>query len=229
MRKLALVFLCISFLHASDTRYEVGERIYKETCISCHGSDGTAKTDIKLIVGPRALSKTLLTEEQSYQIIKKGAHFWGASADIMPSFESVYDEEELRSVTHYIIKKFNPDAISKIERLYAQSDDISEDKKPSMLKRGEKIYKRHCSWCHGVDAKGNGEATRNPEMSIFPYDLSKTLLGEKQMFLYVKYGGQYWGTHKNDMPSWSKKYDDFTLKSVVEYVEVNFRNKNSVK
>lgn len=229
MKQLALILLSISFLHASDTRYEAGEKIYKETCISCHGSDGTAKTDIKLIVGPRALSKTLLTEEQSYQIIKKGAHFWGASADIMPSFESVYDEEELRSITHYIIKKFNPDVMSKIERLYAQSDEISEDKKPSMLKRGKKIYKRHCIWCHGVDAKGDGEATRNPELSIFPYDLSRTLLTQKQMFLYVKYGGQYWGTHKNDMPSWSKKYDDFTLKSVVKYIEVNFRNKNSVK
>lgn len=34
----------------------------------------------------------------------------------------------------------------------------------------------------GIDGNGNGEATRNPEMSIFPYNLVKSLLDEKQMF-----------------------------------------------
>jgi len=48
------------------------------------------------------------------------------------------------------------------------------------------------------------------------------------MFLYAKYGGHYWGTDKNDMPSWSRKYDDFTLKSVVKYIDFTFR-KNKTK
>ena len=226
MRYLLSIILFYALLYSSDTQYVLGEKIYKDTCVSCHGVNGTAKTDMKLIVKPRALSKTILTQEQSYQIIKKGTHYWGSSADMMPAFESVYGEKELRSVAHYISKAFSKDVEKKIDELYAQSEAIPEAKKSKMLKRGKKIYKRNCSWCHGVGAKGDGEATRNPELSIFPYDLTKTLLNEKQMFLYTKYGGQYWGTHKDDMPSWSRKYDDFTIKSVVKYIEDTFRSGN---
>ena len=227
MRYLISLALLSCLLFSSDARFELGKKIYEATCISCHGVDGTAKTDMQLIVKPRALSKTILTQEQSYQIIKKGTHYWGASADMMPSFESIYEEKELRSVAYYISKAFNIDVEKKINKLYSQSEVIPEAKKLKMLKRGKKIYKRNCSWCHGLKAKGDGEASRNPELSIFPYDLTKTMLNEKQMFLYTKYGGQYWGTHKDDMPSWSKKYDDFTIKSVVKYIEENFRSQDN--
>jgi len=224
MRYFLISILLVSFLYANDSKYQMGERIYKQTCISCHGVDGKANTELKLMVLPRSLNKTILNEEQSYQIIKKGTHYWGSAADIMPSFESILSEKELRSVAHYISKKFNPNIEKKIDKLYAQSDLIPQEKKAKMLKRGKKIYKRNCSWCHGVEGKGDGEASKNPELSIFPYDLTKTLLDEKQMFLYAKNGGQFWGTHKDDMPSWSKKYDDFTLKSVVFYIQKNFRD-----
>jgi len=225
MKYFILAILLSSFLHAIDSIYERGEEIYKQTCISCHGADGKANTKLKFIVSPRNLNKTILNEEQSYQIIKKGTHFWGAAADIMPSFETLFDEKELRSVAHYISKAFNPDIEQKIDKLYAQSDAIPEEKKSKMLKRGKKIYKRNCSWCHGVEARGDGEASRNPELSIFPYDLTKALLDEKQMFLYVKEGGVFWGTHKEDMPSWSRKYDDYTIKSVIFYIQQNFQKK----
>ena len=91
---------------------------------------------------------------------------------------------------------------------------------------GAEIYQKRCVLCHGMDGKGDGAATRNPEKSIYPYDLVKSLLDEKQMFLYVKYGGSFWGTRKNDMPSWSKKYDDYTMKSVVKYIKTELKEKN---
>jgi len=104
-------------------------------------------------------------------------------------------------------------------KLYAKSDIVPDSKKPKMLKRGKKIYKRNCSWCHGLTGRGDGEATRNPELSIFPYDLTKTLLTREQSFLFTKYGSHYWGTEKTDMPAWSPKYDDYTIKSVIKYIE----------
>ena len=222
MKFLLSVLVLMSIVYADD-RYDIGEEIYEDTCISCHGEDGRADVDIKLVVKPRDLQSSILTEEQSYQIIKHGAHYWGASADIMPAFGTVYDEEQLRSVAYYIKKEFNPNVQKKIDTLYAQSDKIPEKKCHKMMKRGKKIYKRNCSWCHGIDAKGDGAATHNPEKSIYPYDLTKTLLTDKQIFLYAKYGGKYWGTDKDDMPSWKKKYDDFTIKSVVMYIEETFR------
>jgi mono/diheme cytochrome c family protein len=213
----------VGIASADSAMLQDGKRLYEDTCISCHGVDGKANVDVKLVVKPRDLQKSILNEEQTYKIIKYGTHYWGSSADIMPSFGTVYDDKQLRSVAHYISQTFNPHAKERVEKLYAQSDPIPKEKKAKMLKRGKKIYKRNCSWCHGVDAKGDGEATHNPEKSIYPYDLTKTLLDEKQMFLYAKYGGKFWGTDKDDMPSWKRKYKDFTLKSVIYYIEETYR------
>ncbi len=223
MKKLILLTFSFLSLLALEKDYKVGEALFEQTCISCHGVDGTANENLHFVVMPRALSKSILNEEQNYQIIKKGAHYWGSAADIMPSFKSVFNEHELRSIAYYISKKFNSNAQKRVDQLYSKSDVVSKEKETKMLKRGKKIYKRNCSWCHGLTAKGDGEATRNPEKSIYPYDLRKTLLSNKQMFLYAKYGGQFWGTHKDDMPGWSRKYDDFTLKSVIRYIDEEFK------
>jgi len=205
--------------------FDKGKEIYMSTCTSCHGIDGSANTEIQLVVNPRDLTKSLLNENQRFQIIKMGTHYWGSYADIMPSFGSVFDDKEIRSVAHYITKHFNPNVEKRTEELYALSDTIPISRQEKMFKRGQKIYKRNCFWCHGKDGKGDGSATRNPEKSIYPYNLGKTLLTKKQMFLYVKYGGKYWGSYKSDMPSWSKKYDDYTIKSVILYIDETFRKK----
>lgn len=220
MKVLLSLLLFLSIVNASDEeKYKKGEKIYNQTCLSCHGADGSGNHLVSFIVNPRSLTKTILTEEQSYKIVKYGAHVMGAAADIMPSFKSVLQESELRAVTYYMYEKFNPQAEKRIHELYTQSDVIPVNKQATMLHQGKKIYNRNCSGCHGLNGKGNGEATKTPKVSIYPYNLTKSLLDEKQMFLYVKYGGKYWGTNKNDMPSWSKKYDDYTLKSIVKYVK----------
>jgi len=229
MKLLLAIVLLSGLMHATSEQYEQGKKIYEKTCISCHGVKGDADALVSFIVNPRNLNKTLLSKEQIYQIIKKGAHFYGAAADIMPSFESVYNEQELRSVTHYVVTAFDSKAQERVETLYAKSDKITDAQRVKMLKRGAKIYKRNCSWCHGANGNGNGEATIKPEMSIFPYNLRKTLLDKQQLFLYIKYGGKYWGTAKEDMPSWERKYDDFTIKSVVKYIQTIQKGKNDAK
>ncbi|MEA3383348.1 MAG: c-type cytochrome [Campylobacterota bacterium] len=206
--------------------YEIGKKIYEETCISCHGIDGKASNDIALVVKPRDLTQTLLDEEQTYYITKDGAHYWGAKADIMPSFKSVYNEKQLRAVAHFISIKFNPNVKERITDICKECEEVPKEKESKMLKRGKKIYNRNCKFCHGDTAKGDGIATKSPVDSIFPYDLTKTLLTKQQMFLYVKYGGKHWGTDKNDMPGWKKKYDDFTLRSVTKYVDEVLRKKD---
>jgi len=223
MKKLLFASFFITSLFSSQISYEIGEEIYQQTCITCHGVDGKAQTEVKFIVRPRSLQSSILNQEQSYKTIQKGSHYWGSVADIMPAFGSIYDENQIRSVALYIKQKFNPDAEKKVEKLYTQSEMISKEKEKKMLKRGKKIYKRNCGWCHGHTGEGDGEATRNPEKSIYPYNLRKTLLTPEQMFLYAKYGGKFWGTDKDDMPSWKRKYDDYTLKSVVRYIDEKFR------
>ncbi len=223
MKLFLFIFFLSTLLFSYNSKYELGEKIYLRTCISCHGIKGVPVSDLQLVVRPRNLKDTILNEEQTYQIIKHGTHYWGSSSDMMPAFKYVYNEKQLRAVAHYISKEFNPNIEQKIKKLYAQSDTIPKQKKSKMFKRGKKIYKRNCRWCHGLDAKGDGEATRNPEKSIYPYNLTKTLLTTKQIFLYTKHGGKFWGTDKDDMPNWSRKYDDYTLKSVVKYIDETFR------
>ena len=63
---------------------------------------------MRLVVNPRNLSKTILNKEQAVKIIANGAHFYGAHADIMPSFKSVYDKKEIEAVAEYIVKTFRP-------------------------------------------------------------------------------------------------------------------------
>jgi mono/diheme cytochrome c family protein len=222
MKFLPLLLLSVVVLY-SDTKFELGESIYKRTCQSCHGVDGNAETKMRLIVRPRSLQKSILTQDQSYEIIKNGAYYWGAGSDIMPSFKSVYSEDKLRAVAYYITKKFNPNVEKKIQNLYAKSDTTSKENLSKMIQDGKKVYRRECASCHGLTARGDGKKTRDRKNPVYPYDLTKTLLSSKQMFLYVKYGGKFWGTDKNDMPSWKHKYDDKTLRSVVLYIENTFR------
>lgn len=202
-----------------DDLMKEGEVIYKEACMYCHGQNGKHPENTQLLVNPRDLTKTLLNFDQKYKVIKDGAHYWGAKADIMPSFKSVLNKEQLTSVTHYIHYKFSPDYEKMMKDISSQSEPEATNQEAKMKKWGKKIYKRNCQFCHGQSGKGDGVATKNPVDSIFPYDLSKTLLTKEQIFLYTKFGGKKFGTDKNDMPSWSRKYNDFKLRAVAKYVE----------
>lgn len=199
-----------------------GERIYKETCVSCHGVDGQTNPEMKLVIKPRKLNKTILTKEESFQVIKEGAHAWGAHSDIMPAFKYVYSDEQIKSVAEYISLTFNSNRDDRVQKLLDESDKITPDQEAKMMKTGAKIFKRNCSLCHGVTGNGESvyvEQSKSNNTFIYPYNLQKTLLSEDEIFLYAKFGGQFWGTDKTDMPSWKKKYNDFKLKSVAKYIQ----------
>ncbi len=206
---------------SSDTSFKNGEAIYEATCVSCHGINGETNEEMQLVVKPRKLNLTILTQEQSFKVIKEGAHHWGAHSDLMPAFKYVYNDKELMDVAHYITKKFNPKVDEKVKKLLAESNVISKTDKSQMLNIGKKIFNRNCSLCHGLTGNGQSafvEQSKADKNFIYPYNLQRTLLTQNQIFLYAKFGGHYWGTDKDDMPSWKKKYNDFKLKSVAKYV-----------
>lgn len=97
-----------------------------------------------------------------------------------------------------------------------------------MLKIGKKIFKRNCSLCHGVTGNGESvyvEQSKENQQFLYPYNLNKIILDENQVFLYAKFGGHFWGTDKEDMPSWKKKYDDTKLKYVAKYIVTKIKSK----
>ncbi len=220
----SLAILTALSLEASskEDSFNRGEVIYQETCISCHGENGETNVEMQLIVKPRKLNKTILTLEQSFEIIKEGGHHWGAHSDLMPAFKYVYSDAELMDIAYYINKKFNSKVNERVKKLLEESDVISKEDKLKMDKIGKKIFKRNCSLCHGIDGSGKSDYVEQSKASnnfIYPYDLRRTLLTQDQIFLYAKFGGHYWGTDKDDMPSWKKKYSDMKLKAVAKYVK----------
>ena len=210
----------------ANSDFELGKKIFQQRCAVCHGADGESYADMDFIVNPRNLQKSILTEEQTYKIIKYSPEYFGSFANIMPAFKDILSEKEIRAVAHYIHQNFNKDVENRIEKLYKESKPIPKDKIKKMAKRGRKIYFRNCMWCHGIEGRGDGEATKKPKNSIFPYNLRRTLLTQKQIFLYTKYGAKFWGGRRDTMPAWKVKYDDFTLKSVAKYVYENIVGKD---
>jgi len=222
---LLLLILVSTSVFASersqDEIFKNGHKIYKETCISCHGVNGETSSAMQLVLIPRKLSKTILSVEQSFKIIKEGAHYWGAKSAMMPPFKYMYSDETIMDVALYISEKFNKNIDEKVSKLIAQSTTVSKKDEAKMLNTGKKIFNKNCKLCHGIT--GNGESlyvenSKKVDMFIYPYNLTKTILNENQIFLFTKYGGKFWGTDSNFMPSWKKKYNDFELKSVAKYV-----------
>ena len=189
MRFLLLFVLALSILPANERSkediFKNGKKIYEETCISCHGTNGKTDPDMQLVVKPRKLSKTILTAKQSFKIIKEGAHYWGAHSSLMPPFKYVYDNDTIFNVSFYISERFNKNIDEKISKLIEKSEVVSKEDEAKMLSLGSKIFKKNCSLCHGI--KGNAksiyvENSKKVDMFIYPYNLTRTLLNENQIF-----------------------------------------------
>ena len=198
-----------------------GKRLYEETCASCHGNNGETNPAMKLTVKPRRLKESILTQAQMVKMIADGAHAWGAHSDIMPAFKYVYDEDQIDFIALYVSQEFNFQRDSRMKKLL-DSSDLSAIDEVKMLRTGKKIFKRNCSLCHGVTGNGDSvyvEQSKENKQFLYPYDLTKILLTEEQIFLYAKEGGHFWGTDKEDMPSWKKKYNDKKLRSVARYIK----------
>jgi len=203
-----------------SVEYIEGKRLYQETCVSCHGVFGETNQDMQLTVKPRRLKESILSKSQMVKMISDGGHAWGAHSDIMPAFKYVFEEEQIENIALYITTDFNHQRNARVKKLLAESGPkIMNVKKRTRM--GKKIFKRNCSLCHGVTGNGDSvyvEQSKENKQFLFPYDLTRIMLTEEQIFLYAKFGGHFWGTDKKDMPSWKKKYDDGKLKAVAEYI-----------
>ncbi len=224
MYKIFLIFLLgiLTLANADeDKMLQTGKKLYNETCVSCHGQNGETNQAMHLVVKPRVLQKSILTQDQMFQIIKEGAHAFGSHADIMPTFKYVYNDKQIASLALYVSKTFNTKRNLRVKKLLTNATKLSLKQKEQRIKVGKKIFQRKCAMCHGKTGNGQSEYVEESKMEkdfIYPYNLQNVLLTEEQIFLYAKYGGHFWGTAKDDMPSWKRKYNDVQLKSVAHYV-----------
>jgi len=211
----------------SSVEFLEGKKIYEETCASCHGVNGETNPAMLLTVKPRRLKESILTQNQMVKMISEGGHRWGAHSDIMPAFKYVYETKQIENVALYVSKAFNFNREERIKKILAEAD-MSELDESYMLKKGKKIFMRNCSLCHGLTGNGESvyvEQSKANKEFLFPYNLRKIFLTEEQIFLYAREGGHFWGTDKEDMPSWKKKYNDKILRSVAHYIKTKIVEK----
>jgi len=202
-----------------DRNLARGEKLFSENCASCH----VGRMDVNstsFAVNPRNLELSLLSPEQMYHIINNGTAFYGSKTDYMIGYENIYTSDEIKDIVAYIHTNLNVN-YKEAKKLYQESEKLSKDKsKEDVLEEGRKVYLKRCIHCHGPSGKADGVAVKASNGNLFPYDLTKTLLTDEQMFLFTKYGSKHWGASRDDMPAWGSVYSDEAIHSVVEYIKV---------
>lgn len=203
-----------------------GERLFNDNCASCHvGRMDVSSTSFA--VNPRNLELSLLSQEQMYNIVKKGTAYYGSKTDYMIGYENIYTDDEIKDIVAYIHKSLNVN-YKEAKKLYEQAAKMPKDKsKEEILEDGRKVYLKRCIHCHGASGKADGVAVKASNGNLFPYDLTKTLLTDEQKFLFTKYGSKHFGASRDDMPAWGGVYSDEAIHSVVEYIKVMVEKSNS--
>ncbi|MDF1881550.1 c-type cytochrome [Sulfurimonas sp. MAG313] len=107
MQKIILLLWISVCIHAQGNKsFILGQSLYEKTCISCHGAKGEGNPSIHLVVKPKRLNASLLTQAQAIKMIAKGSHYWGAYSDIMPAFDVIYNDEHIEAIVQYMYSSF---------------------------------------------------------------------------------------------------------------------------
>lgn len=208
-----LFLLFFNFLYAEDTKK--GELLFKENCINCHTNSYKPFDNIY----PRNLEKSLLNDEQLFNIIKYGTSKYGSQNEYMIGYSLIYNDEEIKSIVKYLRSlnkgvKEGETILNNIEKL-----TINEDNYQNNFENGRKIYLKRCIHCHGAFGEGDGTAVKSSKGFIQPYNLKKSLLTTEQMFLFTKKGAAHFGALREEMPAWETTYNDIELQQVIFYLK----------
>jgi cytochrome c peroxidase len=135
------------------------KKIYDKKCFYCHGDtgngDGIATLNPTKSIYPKNLNKILLNKKQIFLIIKHGAKHFGATRDVMMSWNKKMDNKTISYLSHYIASKFNRDNKKWIKKdiVIPKNNPLTTEK----IKLGKKLFfdKRlskksniSCASCH---------------------------------------------------------------------------------
>ena len=92
-------FLAITALAQSSKGHgSIGEALFQEQCIGCHGPDGRAQTELGKKLGAADLTSAAIQQQNDSQLatmIKNGK-------GQMPTFDNNLSDDEIRNVIAYI-------------------------------------------------------------------------------------------------------------------------------
>jgi mono/diheme cytochrome c family protein len=95
---IAVVFFATMSSAGDEAKTSPGEATFKARCILCHGSDGTAKTNM----GKRLQARDLHSREVQKLSDTEMKQIIGQGKGNMPPFESQLSSEEIAQVVKYV-------------------------------------------------------------------------------------------------------------------------------
>jgi mono/diheme cytochrome c family protein len=186
---------------------EIGARIYKRDCASCHGLTGRADTEIARVLSPRPRSfvdpiqMARVNDGRMYATI-----YSGKPGTAMGGWRDLISPQEIVDVMRYVRTLVPP--------LPAGMDAARLD-----LRVGEEIYGRHCAQCHGGD--GTGRTRLGQQLSPRPRDFTEpAVLNEKtdqQLTQSISHGVD--GTA---MAPWNSVLNKEDIRRVIAFIRQQF-------
>lgn len=198
-------------------RLALGQHIYEDNCVACHGPEGTGE----VLVGAADLSDLRVVDDQAprdfYLITTQGK-------GSMPAWQGRLSQDERWAVIDYV-RTFTydptlPGEVAAQPPPTAVSEEIVCDPKYSNQTNpfdwndsaasiaGQVIYDQACAMCHGVDGSGGLPGTPDYTDSAVADDL-RSNSGEK---LCIVADG------KESMPGWKETLTDEQMWEVLTYI-----------
>lgn len=177
----------------------VGKRLFNSYCALCHGEDGK---------GQGVLSKKLKTknpiadltadkyQSKSVEDLLRLIQGYNRDATMMPKWEQVIPERNLRHVAAYVLALTQTD-------LRMRGD----------ARRGREIFRQSCVACHGPRGEGNGVLAQILDAKMINYRTKKLAeVTDEQLITIITNGkGEF-------MPPWMGTLSNEEIKDVAAYV-----------
>jgi mono/diheme cytochrome c family protein len=146
---------------------KLGEQIFMENCVGCHGrrADGRGRQALNLEPKPQNLRNAqfvkYLSDERIFSSISGGVQ-----GTAMPTFEMALNQTKRWQVINYIRSLTAADKINLPNAIEHEFVPVEGFKNPvksdrASVENGKKLFEKHCSVCHGKEADGQGKIADN--------------------------------------------------------------------
>ncbi|MBM4762255.1 c-type cytochrome [Bacillus sp. B15-48] len=142
---LSLIILLIAPINRKEQAFiDAGERLYKQTCASCHGDNGKAEGQFLGTALNNQLYLNTFSNEDIFLQIKEGR-----PEAMMPEYGSSLNEEEINQLVAFI-RNWQTEKLAISAPTVFDGDSLN----------GKNLYSLYCANCHGITGSGlNGTAT----------------------------------------------------------------------
>lgn len=160
LRAIAPVCLMLLACDGYGADLALGERIYREECVRCHGEQGQG--------GNQGEYPRLAGMPAPYLGLQLASFLTGKRANkpMLPIFESGrLGTEQIAAVSGYLSELPVP----------TLGDLAVSEKVDGDLELGRELYEKDCALCHGFDGRGKEESENPPVVQQYPRYLAKQL------------------------------------------------------